>query len=120
MPGLQSYLLRCYMWIARISSGNVLGSVPMERKLSGEAGKKQLTADLHHLPPILIQVGGDELLLDDVIRFSECFKEAGVDLTLQVWPHMWHVWHICASRMPEANQTLEHIAIFIHNHLRLS
>jgi len=45
-----------------------------------------LYADLHGLPSMLIQVGEDELLLDDSIRFSDCAKAAGVDITLEIWP----------------------------------
>jgi monoterpene epsilon-lactone hydrolase len=72
-----------------------------------------LHANLKGLPPILIQVGGDEILLDDSIRFSERAKAAGVDVTLEVWPHMWHVWHTCVPDLPEANQAIDHIGKFV-------
>lgn len=73
-----------------------------------------LYADLHGLPSMLIQVGEDELLLDDSIRFSDCAKAAGVDVTLEIWPHMWHVWHTCVPDLLEANQAIELIARFLH------
>lgn len=76
-----------------------------------------LYADLQGLPSMLIQVGEDELLLDDSIRFSNCAKTAGVDVTLEIWPHMWHVWHTCLPDLPEANQAIEHIARYLHEHL---
>ncbi len=76
-----------------------------------------LYADLRGLPPMLIQVGEDELLLDDSLRFSDCAKAAGVDVTLEVWPHMWHEWHTCVPDLPEANQAIEQIAQYLHARL---
>ncbi len=78
-----------------------------------------LYADLHGLPSMLIQVGEDELLLDDSIHFSNYAKTAGVDVTLEIWPHMWHVWHICLPDLPEANQAIEHIVRYLHEHLEM-
>ena len=79
-----------------------------------------LIADLHNLPPMLIQAGADEILLDDSRRFSDCAHAAGVDLTLEVWPNMWHCWHYWVPELPQANQAMEHIAGFIQNHVELS
>jgi len=76
-----------------------------------------LTADLHGLPPILIHAGADEILLDDSKRFGDCAQAAGVDLTLEVWPHMWHDWHSCAPGLPDANQAIGRIAEFIHKYI---
>ncbi len=77
-----------------------------------------LFADLHGLPPILIQAGADELLLDDSIRFCDRASAAGVDVTLEVWPHMWHDWLSCVPGLPEANEAVKHIASFINQHTR--
>jgi acetyl esterase/lipase len=76
-----------------------------------------LTADLHGMPPILIQVGADEILLDDSKRFSDSALAAGVDLTLEVWPHMWHDWHLCVPDLPEATQAIGRIAEFIRKYM---
>jgi monoterpene epsilon-lactone hydrolase len=73
-----------------------------------------LYASLHGLPPILIQVGEDELLLDDAVRFSDYAKKEGVDITLEIWPHMWHGWQTCIPDLPEANQAIEQIARYLH------
>ncbi len=70
-------------------------------------------ADLHDLPPILIQVGSDEALLNDSISFAKCAKEAGVDVTLEIWPRMQHVWQFTASMLPEGRQAIERIGEFI-------
>jgi acetyl esterase/lipase len=69
-----------------------------------------LQADLRGLPPILIQAGADEILLEDSVRFAECAKAAGTKVKLEVWPHMWHDWHMCVPSLPEANQAIDHIA----------
>jgi monoterpene epsilon-lactone hydrolase len=76
-----------------------------------------LTADLHDLPPILIQVGADEILLDDSRRFSDSALAAGVNLTLEIWPHMWHDWHSCVPSLEEANQAIGRISEYINIHI---
>lgn len=73
-----------------------------------------LTADLSGLPPMLIQAGEGEILLDDARRFSERAKAAGADVTLEVWPSMWHDWHVCVPGLDEANQAIARTAQFIH------
>jgi epsilon-lactone hydrolase len=69
--------------------------------------------DLHGLPPLLIQVGSDEALLPDSRAFAERAKAAGVDVTLEVWPRMQHVWQFAASSLPEGRQAIERIGEFI-------
>lgn len=70
-------------------------------------------ADLHGLPPLLIQVGGDEFLRHDAQRFVPRARAAGVDVTLQVWPGMWHVWQILVPLMPESSRAVAAIAAFV-------
>ena len=69
-----------------------------------------LHAELHGLPPLLIQVGDAEVLLDDSTRFAAKATEAGVEVTLEVWPEMIHVWHASAGFVPEADQAIARIA----------
>lgn len=76
-----------------------------------------VSAELSGLPPILIQAGADEILLDDSLRFSDRAKAAGINVTIEVWPHMWHVWQTCVPALPEANQAIDHIAKFIQIHI---
>jgi acetyl esterase/lipase len=71
-----------------------------------------LYADLHGLPPILIQVGSDEVLLSDATRFTEKAKEVGVSVTLEVWDGMQHVWQYTANFLPEARQAIRNIGEF--------
>jgi monoterpene epsilon-lactone hydrolase len=68
--------------------------------------------DLQGLPPILIQVGSDEVLLSDATRFVEKAKEAGIQATLEVWDGMQHVWQYTASFLPEARRAIQNIAEF--------
>ncbi|MGE3301606.1 MAG: alpha/beta hydrolase fold domain-containing protein [Hyphomonadaceae bacterium] len=51
-------------------------------------------ADLAGLAPVLIQVGGDEVLLSDSESFIAAARAAGVDATVEIWPGLFHVWHI--------------------------
>jgi acetyl esterase/lipase len=77
-----------------------------------------LYAELHDLPPLLIQVGSAEVLLDDSTRLAARASAAGVRTTLEVWPDMIHVWQSFAAILPEANQAIERIVEFIRKHLR--
>jgi len=69
-------------------------------------------ADLRGLPPLFIQVGTAEVLFDDAVRLAERARLAGVDVTLDPWEEMLHVWHIFAM-LPEARRAIERIAWFI-------
>jgi len=71
-----------------------------------------LNHDLAGLPPLLIQVGSHEGIRDDAIAFADKAKAAGVDVTLEVWDSMPHLWHNY-SYLPEAQQAIEHIARFV-------
>jgi acetyl esterase/lipase len=76
-----------------------------------------LYGDLHGLPPILIHVGENEVLLDDSIRFAEKAKDAGVDVTLKVGEGMFHCYPVCAPLFPEAKQAMDEIFAFIEAHI---
>ncbi len=72
-----------------------------------------LYADLTGLPPLLIQVGTAETLLDDSTRLAGCALEAGVDVMLEPWEDMIHVWHIFATMLPEAREAIERVGAFV-------
>ncbi len=72
-----------------------------------------LHADLRGLPPLLIQVGSSETLLDDATRVAERAKSAGVKVDLEVWSEMIHVWQLFAPILPEGQQAIEKIGKFI-------
>jgi acetyl esterase/lipase len=73
-------------------------------------------ADLHGLPPMLIQVGTRERLLSDSVRLARNARLAGVDVTLDVWDGMWHVWQ-GNPVIPEAEQATREIGKFFRRHL---
>jgi len=75
--------------------------------------------DLRGLPPLLIHVGGDEILLSDATRLADNARAAGVDVSLLVWPKMWHVWHLLAPSLPEARQAVDGIGEFVRERLML-
>lgn len=76
-----------------------------------------LFADLRGLPPLLVQVGEAELLLDDATRLASRARDAGVDVTLEVWEGMFHVWHAFADMLPEAAHACERIAAWLEPRL---
>ena len=76
-----------------------------------------LYADLAGLPPLLLQVGSAEILLDDAVRVAARARAAGVDAELRVWPDMIHVWHAFAQILPEGQQAVEEMAAFFERHL---
>jgi epsilon-lactone hydrolase len=76
-----------------------------------------LHADLKGFPPTLIQVGSDETLLDDATRFAAVAGAAAVPVTLEIWPHMIHAWHLWNARLEPGRQALASAGAFIRRHL---
>jgi len=76
-----------------------------------------LYADLHGFPPMLIQAGGEEMLLSDATRLADRARSSGVEVVLDIAPGMWHVWQAWARQMPEAHEALERVAAFINHRL---
>ncbi len=70
-------------------------------------------ANLAGLPPLLIQVGSQELLLSDAERFAEKARTAGVDVTLEVWPGMQHEWQFAADFLPEGRRAIARVGEFV-------
>ena len=76
-----------------------------------------LFAELAGLPPLLLQVGSPELLLDDTKRFAERAEAGGVDVTLEVWEDVFHVWHAFADLLPEARDAITRIGTYVDERL---
>ena len=70
-------------------------------------------ADLHGLPPLLLQVGSYEVLQSDVVDFAAQARAAGVDVTLEVWPGMQHEWQFAAKFLPEGRQAIIKLGAFV-------
>jgi acetyl esterase/lipase len=94
------------------------GSLEMYARLyAGERDRASplispLFADLRDLPPLLIQVGTDEILLDDARRCAARARQAGVDVTLEVWDGMFHVFQVVPF-LPETKRAVGQIAGFV-------
>jgi monoterpene epsilon-lactone hydrolase len=76
-----------------------------------------LYAGLKGLPPMLIQVGSAETLLDDSARFAAAAGAADVPVTLEIWPHMIHAWPMWNARLEAGRRALESAGAFIRRHL---
>jgi monoterpene epsilon-lactone hydrolase len=94
-------------WVAGMAR-HYLGDTPAENPLASP-----VYADLTGLPPLLIQVGDSETLLDDSRRVYQNARRSGVDATLQIWPGVPHGWHIFAPILPEACAALRDAGAFI-------
>jgi acetyl esterase/lipase len=79
-----------------------------------------LHADLSGLPPLLIQVGSAETLLDDAVRLARAAGAAGAAGTrvnLEVWPDMIHAWHLFYQDVAAGRRALRSVGAFICSHL---
>ena len=72
-----------------------------------------LYGDMAGLPPTLIHVGTAEVLFDDSTRMAARLEAAGVDVSLEVYDEMIHVWHYFAGMLPEADEAIEAIGRFV-------
>ena len=76
-----------------------------------------LYADLRSFPPTLIQVGSAETLLDDATRFAAVAGVADVPVTLEIWPHMIHAWHLWNAHLEPGRRALVSAGAFIRGYL---
>jgi epsilon-lactone hydrolase len=68
---------------------------------------------LKSLPPTLIQVGSAETLLADATRFAAAAGAADVRVTLEIWPHMIHAWHLWNAHLEPGCRALGNAGTFI-------
>ncbi|MFT4217014.1 MAG: alpha/beta hydrolase [Micropruina sp.] len=90
--------------------------------LGGQDPHQELTApavlgNLTGFPPILLQVGTNELLLDDSVRLAQRAREAEVDVILDVTAGVPHVFQSFIGQLDEAEQALDRAALFLTQHL---
>jgi epsilon-lactone hydrolase len=69
------------------------------------------------LPPILFQVGSDEILRDDSVRMAEKLRAAGCEVEIEIWPRMPHGWHFYARVLPEARRAVERVGEFLRQRI---
>jgi acetyl esterase/lipase len=76
-----------------------------------------LFAELTGMPPMLIQVGSAETLLDDSVRLAAAAGQADVPVSLEIWPHMIHAWHLWNARLEPGRDALASAGTFMREHL---
>ena len=76
-----------------------------------------LFADLKGLPPLLIQVGSEETLLDDSVRFAAAAGTQRVRVTLEIWPDMIHAWPLWNAKLEAGRAALASVGLFIRQHM---
>jgi epsilon-lactone hydrolase len=76
-----------------------------------------LFAELTGMPPMLIQVGSAETLLDDSVRLAAATGQADVPVSLEIWPHMIHAWHLWNARLEPGREALRSAGTFMREHL---
>ena len=99
------------------------GILKMAKTYVGDADLKTplaspVYADLTGLPPLLIQVGGAEELIEDAILLEARARQCGVDVTLETWEDMFHVWHTFAPMLPEGQQAIDRIGEFTREKMK--
>ena len=97
------------LWMAKLYLNNKDPHTPLAAPLH---------ADLAGLPPVLVQVGTAETLLDDATRLAEKLYRAGGDVRLAVWPDMLHVFPFFAPILSEGRDGCREIGHFIHDRMR--
>ncbi|MDR3487978.1 MAG: alpha/beta hydrolase, partial [Bradyrhizobium sp.] len=100
--------------------------VALAKNYLGEGGNPRdplvspLYADLAGLPPLLIQVGDRETVLADSTMFADRARAAGVDVELQVWDGMIHVFQMFGEELLEAHRAIALIGEFLKRHLQMN
>ncbi len=94
-------------YLEELASAYLAGHDPADPLVS------PLRADLAGLPPMLVQVGSAETLLDDATRFAARAGAADVAVTLEIWPRMIHAWPLWASRLADGRRALDSAGAFI-------
>ncbi|GAA0274448.1 alpha/beta hydrolase [Alteraurantiacibacter aestuarii] len=94
-----------------IAAGQYLAGTPVGDPLASPAH-----ADLSGLPPLLVQVGSAEILLDDAVMVASRAGAAGTHVQLEIWPDMPHVWQSFAFMLDEGRAALDAAGAFMRNH----
>lgn len=76
-----------------------------------------ILGDFRGFPPLLLHAGEGEILRDDAVGIEASARRAGVDVTLMIYPRMWHVWQLSLS-LPQAMHSLNDIAVFLRRHMQ--
>ncbi len=102
----------------------ILSAAGLSRYADGYAAGQNLShpwlspvyADLNGMPPLLIQAGTEEILLDDAIRLADIVQKNGTPVELQIWDGLFHVFQLF-SFLPETAQALKQTTEFLDHHV---
>lgn len=83
-----------------------------------DAGISPLFGALNDLPPCLVQVSRQELLLDDGVRLAEELAQAGNEVSVSKWSQMPHVWQLLHRYLPQADEALKELGAFLQTRVR--
>ena len=86
-------------------------------RLANDAEASPLFGEFADFPPLLIQAGGREILLDDAIRLATAARASGTEVRLELEPSLWHAWQLFAGLLPEAGEALDRAAGFIRKRM---
>jgi acetyl esterase/lipase len=100
-------------WVMQMAGAFLGGGDPQDPYAS------PLHGDLTGLGPIYIQVGDQELLLDDSRRLAQYAEKAGVDVRLDIFPEMQHTFQMMAGRAPEADEAIGRLAEWVRPRIGL-
>jgi len=78
-----------------------------------------VNGDFSSFPPMLIQVGSEEILLDDARLVARKAEAAGVHVELRVWEGLWHVWQVLGALVPENEESFAEIGRFLRDRLSI-
>jgi monoterpene epsilon-lactone hydrolase len=92
----------------RVCASAYAGSTPLD-----DPGCSPLFGGLAGLPPLLVLVGGEEILRDDALRLAEQVRATGGQVECELHPGLWHVWPLFARVVPEGRAAIEGIGRFL-------
>lgn len=96
-------------FLTKLASTFLAGALPTDPDAS------PVFADVRELAPTLIQIGEKEVMLSDAIRLASHLAENRVRTSLEVWPGMFHVWHLFAGLLTQADEALKNAVSFLDN-----
>ncbi|MEF0943986.1 alpha/beta hydrolase [Rhizobium sp. BR 362] len=105
----------CTVHFLNLLARNFLGNT-----LPTDPDASPVFADVRGLSPILVQIGENEVMLSDAIRLAGHLGENRVRVSLEVWPGMFHVWHLCGGFLPEADGALKNAVTFLETAMTAS
>lgn len=98
---------------ANVETLNKLVRLFLGDELPSHPDASPIHADLRGLPPVLIQMGENEVMLSGGISLAERLADQRVRVTLEVWPGMFHVWPIFVGHLAEADEALDNAVTFL-------